>query len=180
MDRSFGGKIFVLCGSGDHTDTCAASEAIPPYERELDKPWLNAGIMAALVAALIFFFSSATQLQQKVDQNFPRAALEFMRQQHLDGRIFNQYGWGSFMIWNAPEFQTFIDGRGEVVSGTAADYGKAVLIQAPFQVLSKYKIDYVLLAPSQPLSYLLQHSPAWRPIYNDNVAVLFERTDPKQ
>ena len=33
----------------------------PPYERELDKPWLNAGIMAAFVGALIFFFPSAAR-----------------------------------------------------------------------------------------------------------------------
>ena len=49
----------------------------PPYERELDKPWLNAGIMAAIVGALIFFFPSAAQLQQKVDEKYPTAALEF-------------------------------------------------------------------------------------------------------
>ena len=56
-------------------------QLFPPYERELDKPWLNAGIMAAFVGALIFFFPSATQLQQKVDEKYPLAALGFMQQQ---------------------------------------------------------------------------------------------------
>jgi hypothetical protein len=51
-----------------------------------------------------------------------------------------------------------------------------VSIQTPFEVLDKYRIDYVLLEPKQPLGYLLQHSPTWRPIYTDKVAVLFERT----
>ena len=77
----------------------------PPYERELDKPWLNAGIMAAFVGALIFFFPSAAQLQQKVDEEYPRAALEFMQRQHLNGRIFNNYGWGGYMEWNAPAIE---------------------------------------------------------------------------
>ncbi|MGA2373839.1 MAG: hypothetical protein ABSG11_24555, partial [Candidatus Korobacteraceae bacterium] len=54
----------------------------PPYERDLDKPWLNAGIMAAVVAGLILFFPSAAQLQQKVDAEYPAAALEFMQRQH--------------------------------------------------------------------------------------------------
>ncbi len=30
----------------------------PPYERELDKPWLNAAIMAAIVAAMVYFYPS--------------------------------------------------------------------------------------------------------------------------
>jgi hypothetical protein len=49
-------------------------------------------------------------------------------------------------------------------------------IQAPFEILDKYKIDYVLLEPAKPLTYLLEHSPAWHMIYTDKVAVLFERT----
>jgi hypothetical protein len=45
----------------------------PPYRRELDKPWLNAAIMAAIVASMIFSFPSAAQLQQRVDETFPTA-----------------------------------------------------------------------------------------------------------
>jgi hypothetical protein len=150
----------------------------PPYEREIDKPWLNAGIIAAVVGSLIFFFPSAAKLQQKVSAEFPGAALEFMQRQHLNGRIFNQYGWGGYMEWNASELRPFIDGRADifVYNGTFEDYAKATLIQAPFEILDKYRIDYVLLPSDQPLTYLLEHSPAWRPIYNDKVAVLLERT----
>jgi hypothetical protein len=149
----------------------------PPYERELDKPWLNAGIMAAVLGTLIFFFPSAAQLQQKVDDEYPRAALEFMQRQHINGQIFNQDWWGGYMEWNAPALKPFIDGRADifVYNGTFDDYVKAVLIQSPFEVLDKYKIDYVLLEPAKPPAYLLEHSSAWRPIYSDKVAVLFER-----
>ena len=149
----------------------------PPYERELDKPWLNAIIIAAIVGAMIFFFPSTAQLQQKVDEEYPTAALEFMRRQHISGRIFNQDWWGGYMEWNAPELKPFMDGRTDifVFNGTFNDYLKAVLIQSTFEVLDKYKIDYVLLEVGKPPSYVLQHSPAWRPIYTDKVAVVFER-----
>jgi hypothetical protein len=52
---------------------------------------------------------------------------------------------------------------------------KALLIEEPFEILDKYKFDYVLMEPKQPLSYVVEHSPAWRLIYSDKVAVLFER-----
>jgi hypothetical protein len=150
----------------------------PPYQREIDKPWLNAGIMAAVVGSLIFFFPSSAELQQNVDEQYPRAALEFMQQQHLSGKIFNPDWWGGYMEWNAPQLKTFIDGRADifVYNGVFEDFLTATAIKEPFAILDKYKIDYVFLQPKQPLSYLLEHSPAWRMIYSDKVAVLFERT----
>ena len=150
----------------------------PPYERELDKPWLNAVIMVAVVGSMIYFFPSAAQLQQRVDEEYPKAALEFMQQQHLNGRIFNQYKWGGYMEWNAPELKTFVDTRADifVYNGAFEDFLRATAINNSFEILDKHKIDYVFLQPKQPLDYLLEHSPAWHSIYSDKVAVLFERT----
>ncbi len=129
----------------------------PPYERELDKPWVNAGIIAAIVGSLIFFFPSAAQLQQKVDEEYPKAALDFMQRQHLNGRIFNQYKWGGYMEWHAPELKTFVDGRADifVYNGVFEDFLSATALKHSFEILDKYKIDYVFLQPKQPLGYLL-------------------------
>ena len=152
----------------------------PPYQRELDKPWLNGGIMAAVVVALIFFFPSEAQLHQRVDEEYPTAALVFMQRQHINGRIFNDYGWGAYMEWNAPELKAFADTRLDLFlyNGVFDDYLRATMLKGSFQILDKYKIDYVLLPPNQPLTYLLEHSPAWHSIYSDKVATLFGRTAP--
>ena len=149
----------------------------PPYERELDKRLLNAAIMAAIVAAIVVFFPSTAQLQQKVDAVFPSRALGFMQKQHIKGRLFNQYGWGGYIEWNAPEFKTFVDGRADIFiyNGTFRDFLAATVLDNSTEILDKYKIDYVLIPPKGPLNYLLQHSPSWTPIYSDEVAVLFER-----
>jgi len=158
----------------------------PPYERELDKPWLNAAIMAMIVAAMVYFFPSQAELQQRVDDGYPREALVFMQQQHIKGRLFNQYGWGGYIEWNAPEIKTFIDGRADIFiyNGTFLDFLHATSLKHSLQILDKYHIDYVLLPPKEPLVYLLKYSPAWRLIYSDKVAVLVERasknTQPRQ
>ena len=55
----------------------APSEAVLPYERELDKPWLNAAIMAAVVGFITFSFPSSAELQRQVDEQYPIAALKF-------------------------------------------------------------------------------------------------------
>jgi len=112
-----------------------------------------------------------------VDGEYPAAALEFMQRQHINGRIFNEDWWGGYMEWNAPELRPFMDGRTDifVFSGILDDYLKAVLIRSPFEVLDKYKIDFVMLDPAKPLAYLLEHSSAWRMIYSDKATVIFER-----
>jgi hypothetical protein len=84
------------------------------------------------------------------------------------------------MEWTAPELQTFIDGRADifVYNGTLDDHRRATTIDAPLEVMNKYKIDYALLQPDRPLTYLIGHSAGWRPIYKDKVAVVFERIPP--
>jgi hypothetical protein len=152
----------------------------PPYEQDKDKPWLNAVIMAGIAGSLIFFFPSEAKLQQKVSAEYPTAALEFMQRQHLSGSIFNNFKWGGYMEWNARQLKPFIDGRTDifVYNGTFDEHLHAMVIEAPFETLDKYKIDYALLAPARPLTYVLEHSATWHPIYSDKVAVLLERNTP--
>jgi hypothetical protein len=149
----------------------------PPYQREIDKPWLDAGIMAAVVGSLIFFFPSSAELQQNVDEQYPRAALEFVQRQHISGKIFNPDWWGGYMEWNAPQLKPFIDGRADifVYNGVFEDYLAATAMKYSFEILDKYRVDYVLFPPNQPLGYLLEHSPAWRTIYEDHVVKLYQR-----
>ena len=149
----------------------------PPYEAELDKPWLNAGIIVAVAAALIFFFPTEAQLQQKVDQTFPKNALQFMQEHRLDGKTFNQYAWGGYMEWNTPQIKPFIDGRADifVYNGVFRDFLRATSAEDSFEILNKHGIEYVLLPPESPLAYLLRHSAKWHTVYSDQVSVLFER-----
>jgi hypothetical protein len=148
-----------------------------PYDSKLDKPWLNAVIMTVVVAGLIYFYPSEASLRQKVNETFPTAAIEFIQREQLKGRVFNSYGWGGYMEWTAPELKPFIDGRADifVYNGTFDDYFNATFIKEPFEVLDKNKIDYVLEESTSPLSYLLDHSPAWHRIYDDPMAKLYKR-----
>jgi hypothetical protein len=150
----------------------------PPYEREKDKPWLNAAIIAAIIVLMVHFFPSENNLQQRVDEAFPTGALNFMQQQHLNGQVFNELSWGGYMEWNAPELKPFIDTRLDVFmyNGAFDDKVKISSLQAPFEMLDKHRFNYVLVKSDDPLAYLLQHSSGWRPLYTDKVAVLFGRT----
>jgi hypothetical protein len=153
----------------------------PPYERELDKPWLNAVIVSAVVVSIVFSFPSTAQLQQRVDNEYPAAALDFMQRLHNNARIFHQHEFGGYIEWKAPELKTFIDGRDEifVANGVFDDYLSTIRLERPLEILDKYRIGYALLEPGQPLGYLLEHSAGWRLVYTDGAAEIFERASSK-
>lgn len=148
----------------------------PPYEPELDKPWLNAAIIGAVVASLIYWFPSEMLLQERINNEYPVAALSYMEQNHINARIFSPNEFGCFIDWNAPELKSFVDGREFfVTNGIYEDSIRILGLRRPLEILSKYQIRYVLVEPTQPLGYLLGHSSAWHLVHSDSVATLFER-----
>lgn len=150
----------------------------PPYEPEREKILLNAVIIAGLLGAMIWYFPSQSKLRHIFDQEYPKAALAFMERNHIQGRIFNQYKFGGYIEFNAPEYKTFIDGRADLFihEGAFYDYLRASALQHTFEILDKYQVQYIFVQPTEPMVYMLQHSTGWKTIYSDNVAVLIERT----
>jgi len=149
----------------------------PAYDPEIDKPLLNGFIMASVVGSLLFFFPSNAELEQKVNEQFPKAALAFMQRQQLNGRLFNQYGWGGYIEWTAPDIKPFIDGRADIFvnKGVLDDHRRVTSLEETFGVLDKYRIDYVLVQPDRPLAYLLEHTLGWQTIYSDRISAIFAR-----
>ena len=152
----------------------------PPYEPELDKPVLNGIIMVGVVLVLWHFFPSNAELQKKVEEDYPKAALEYMQREQMYGRLYNPYSWGGYMEWTAPEFKPFIDSRADifVYNGVLDEVRKVNGLEDPFGVLDKYRIDYVLVQRQRPLAYVLNHSTDWRAVYSDRLAQVFAREAP--
>ena len=52
--------------------------------------------------------------QEPVFSCCPDAAVEFLKKEAANGKdiiLLNDYGWGGYLIYNAPQFKVFIDGR---------------------------------------------------------------------
>ncbi len=152
-------------------------QLFPPYDAKNDKPWLNLAITAAIVAIIFGSYPSAAELQKRIDGQFPRGALQFMQQRQITGRLFNWYDFGGYIEFYAPAIKTFADGRTDifVYNRVLDDYLKINTIEEPLELLDKYKIDYVLFPVNKHLTYVLDHSPAWRTIYEDKVVKLYQR-----
>jgi hypothetical protein len=152
-----------------------------PYYAERDKPWLNAAIMLGAVVPMVYLCPSNRQLDQRNVDIYPsESAQAYLQNFHPQGKVFNDYLWGGYLICNVRQVPVFIDSRVDVFerNGVLADYLHVIRIEDSLQILDKYSIRYVLFENHRPLMYLLQPTSGWKVDYQDDTAILFERTSP--
>ena len=151
-----------------------------PYKPELDRPWLNFGVVVMMAIFIGTHVPSELTLQQQADDGYPARAVEYLQTHPLPGRLLNDFNWGGYLIWNLPQTPVFIDTRADAFEerGIYAEYLDAILVKRPLEILDKYRIQSVLMPKADPLSYLLMHSSGWIVRYQDETAVIMQRSAP--
>ncbi len=150
----------------------------PPYNARADKTWLNALIIAALLAGCVWRFPSRDYLLRDTVRSYPVKARDYLQQFQARGRVFNDCLWGGYLIWNVRNIPVFIDSRIDIYeyNGVFADYLDAIGIKNTLGILDKYHIRYVLFPQESPVAYLVTHTSGWKVDYQDGTTVLLERT----
>jgi hypothetical protein len=64
---------------------------------------------AGFFASNIYYASSIERWSKKY--NYPYEAVQYLKENPIEGNMFNEYAWGGYLIWQLPEKKTFIDGR---------------------------------------------------------------------
>jgi hypothetical protein len=153
----------------------------PIYEPAKDKYLLNFVIMTLVVLSLIKFRPSESALEAVVAADYPEEALHYVRAHPHPTGLFNEYGWGGYLISQlGPSQAVFIDGRGDLYehSGVLADYLEAASGQVDaLRILASHNISSCLINRSSALAGLLVKSPGWKLVYSDGLAEIFDRTD---
>ena len=93
--------------------------------------------------------------------------------------MLNDYTYGGYLIWAAPEHPVFVDGRSDVFewTGVLAEFGRWAMLQSdPNTLLDKYNISFCVLARTSPMAHVLPLLPNWKTIYSDNMSTIFLRT----
>jgi hypothetical protein len=150
---------------------------VPPYQREIDKPVLNALIMAGVLLFMIRGFPSTAHLQESIEAQYPAEVLPYLRSHPPAGPVMNSYLWGGYLCWYDRGFKDFIDGRQDifVYTGVFQDYINLIGVNDSAAILDKYGIRYVLYPAHEPLTYALEHDPKWRVIFRGRITMMLER-----
>ena len=152
------------------------------YEAEKDRIWPNAVMMGGALLVAVLAFPGRNYLVQQVEATSPVRALEFIRTHHLSGPMLDDYVYGGYLIWAAPDYPVMIDGRADVYewSGFLNEFARwATLESDPNGLLDRYKVKFCLLEKSSPMVQVLNLLPAWEKVYSDNNSVIFVRQGPQ-
>ncbi len=115
---------------------------------------------------------------------YPEKALSFVANLPDSERIFNEYGWGGYIIWNLPNRKVFIDGRmpswrlpaqaGQDGQFVFKDYIDITDANPGFEkILEKYGVT-VAFIPHNKLAGELTNL-GWNTIYEDESAIVLKK-----
>ncbi len=146
--------------------------------------WVYASLAACFVIALNGGMAFGRQLMDyRHDKKiFPVDAFEFAVKNGINGRMFNNDGWGGYIIYRGyPAYKVFFDGRSDMYGVTfLKEYVKVARAEKGFEgVLDKYGVDWVIFSANTPLCQLLEASGVWHLVYADKTADILLKNSPQ-
>jgi hypothetical protein len=148
------------------------------YDPNQDRPLPNVILIAGSLLFAFWVFPSPHNLAAQVEQRSPVKAVDYIKSHHLAGPMLNEWVDGGYLVWTAPEYPDFIDGRGDVfdLAGVTNDFAKWTTLQAPpTGLLDKYHINFCLIPKVSPMSYVIPLLPGWETVYSDDNYIIFVR-----
>lgn len=138
-------------------------------------------ILSCLIPITIFFwfrmYSNLTKITQIDDTTVPVYGLKFIMDNKISGHVFNDYAFGGYFLWQYPTEKVFIDGRQDPYYGRPTlEYMAIHNISSIWSnLLDKYQINYIILAPNRDLNIILIKHPNWDLVYFDSTSVIYLR-----
>ncbi len=146
---------------------------------------MPAGIAAACVIAVGALVLGAGALSgastsgwSPSARDYPEQGVEYLRRSGQDARLFNDYGWGGYLIQNLwPNVPVFVDGRTDFYRSELLDDYIAIMETAPGwqAILDAYGVDTALLRSESHLAEVLRQEPGWAEIFAGEIESVFVR-----
>jgi hypothetical protein len=113
------------------------------------------------------------------ETSYPIEAVEWIRSNgdQAGQRLYNDYGYGGFLLWWLPDIKVFIDGRMPAwrseQRAILRDYMALTGADPDLSILRKYSIDWALVKRRTPLEEGLARDGAWSRMYADDKAAIY-------
>lgn len=144
----------------------------------------SAASLCVALAAVAVYQAPRAAPAQWVDRSigmstFPAEAVDWMRRGSWPGRLYNDYVWGGYLIWELhPDRPVFIDGRAEVYYPNKVfdDEMKLFRVAPGWQeALRRRGVEVVLTDKKGALAEALRTSPEWKVAFTGKVEAVFTR-----
>ncbi len=146
---------------------------------------LAIGVAAGLLLLVMWSaypFSALAELAPRlgVAPIFPESAVQFLKRERPPGSLYNDYGWGGYLIWRLyPDYRVSIDGRVAVYGPQRfADHLEVNDVRPRWrETLKRLGFELVLTRARSRLATVLRASPDWAVLHEDELAVVFGRRE---
>lgn len=152
------------------------SRKLERVERDL-RGWLWAGggvLLCLVLLAAGVSLDMSGQPYQFLPEQFPVAAVDWLGENPPQGRMFNEFDWGGYLLYRLwPEQKIFMDGHTHIYGDDLSCEYVAVMSRALGWegILEKYQVEWAILRAGNALSAALMQA-GWREIYRDDTAVI--------
>jgi hypothetical protein len=151
--------------------------AADPVLTFLDKHAGVAPAMCLVIAVAATLSPIQLTTARPPDSVAPAAALNFVKQAGIKGKVFNSYEFGGYLIFSG--IPVFIDGRAQLYGDAFLEtYDRTISvadIDGALKTLDDYRIGWAILAPDAALAKVMARSPVWNEVYSDRYAVVLVR-----
>jgi len=96
----------------------------------------------------------------------------------LRGEMFNDYGWGGYLMLALPNRKVFIDGRNDFYGEELVrEFNQVDDVKPGWgNVVEKYNVGWTILPRKHPLNSLLALRKDWKLFYQDDLAAVYARS----
>lgn len=97
----------------------------------------------------------------------------------LQGNMFNSYNWGGYLMFHAPQYPVFVDGRSDLYRSFLDEYYRIATAGDGWrQALERWRIGFTVIESNSGLAVALTGDPDWQTGYQDALASIFMRRSP--
>jgi len=146
-------------------------------------------VLVGLVVAGVGLYALGVLLpvtiQQAQERFLPIKAVDYLNENNPPGPMFNSYNWGGYLMFAAPQYKVFIDGRTDLYGDFLSTYYDTAQGWEGWQnILDQYDIRLVVVEATSGLADVLRKSPDWTLAYEDEsiegapkLAAIFTRSE---
>jgi hypothetical protein len=146
-------------------------------EKSLKGGFWSSLVILAVGILLLKGFSLDFQNEgnQFLDDVFPVEAVDWIKENNIDGDGFNYFPWGGYLLYRIwPDKLVFIDGQTDFYGELLTRQYEQVITLSPGweSVLDQYDVDWVIMPTQSKLVEHLQTLEDWDTVYRDHVSTI--------
>ncbi|HLY28236.1 MAG TPA: hypothetical protein VKQ72_17955, partial [Aggregatilineales bacterium] len=106
----------------------------------------------------------------------PIQAAAYLNQAAPAGPMFNSYNWGGYLMFAAPQYPVFVDGRTDLYDDVLLTQWRDAEVGHDWQqTFAQWNIRLAVIEKDSPLAGALRQDSGWKQVHTDNLSAIFER-----